>query len=354
MNKTPIFFFIILTLILGCKPKQSFTEINPETSFPFEFLDSTNAATAIISDSTDHYFEKATTLDMSIQMKRPMNGLEERDQVLEYYKAFLQDEVLDFSDTEKTALKNVLIRAMNLCNSLSANLVPTPVKLIKTKGNHYGQGSFYTRERCIIIPESDLRNFDEDRMLTVMLHELSHIITRYRPKLRDELYKTIGFEKIIQNESELNIPEPLKIKLLGNPDGLSTQHAIRLVKPNGQLIWALPLVYSEYPNYTPEVPFFFGYLRFQLFELVAREDGTFTLALKNDGRSTLNLQEFPAFFEKITDNTDYIIHPDEIIADNFYLMLLSTNEMAGFSMDKFSENGQKLIKKIKATIIAQG
>ncbi len=351
MNKIMIFSLIFSALFLGCKPKQNIPEVNYIQEYPFEFLDSMEASTAIITDHKNHYFDKVTPLDMSIQMKRPLNGLEDRSQILEFYKSFLQTEVLEFSDKEKAALTKVMIRALNLCNSLSAELVPGPVKLIKTKGNHYGQGAFYTREKCIIIPQSDLTSFDEDRMLETLLHELSHIITRYSPELKDKLYQTIGFEKIIDDETQLSIPEPLTAKLLANPDGLDKNHGIRLVKPNGKLIWALPLTYSNYDNYTADIPVFFGYLQFQLFELEAGKAGNFKILTKPDGKSTLHLQHFPDFFEKITDNTNYIIHPDEIIADNFYMMLLATNNIGGLSMDNFSENGLKLIKKVKTVIM---
>jgi hypothetical protein len=351
MNKIPFFSLIILIMLFGCKPKENITEINTIKDHPFEFLDSIAASNAIITDNTDQYFEKVTVLDMSIQMKRPVNGLEDRSQILEYYRSFLQTEVLNFTEQEKTSLKKVMIRALNLCNSLSPELVPGPVKLIKTKGNHYGAGAFYTREKCIIIPQSDLTFFDEERMLGTLLHELSHIITRYSPQLQDDLYQTIGFEKLIPDETKLTIPEPLKIKLLSNPDGLDKNHAIRLVKPNGKLIWALPLTYSSYKNYTADIPVFFGYLQFQLFELETSESGTFKVLTKPDGQSTLHLQNFPGFFEKITDNTEYIIHPDEIIADNFYLMIFASNNIAGLSRNNFSKEGQALMKKIKTVIM---
>lgn len=350
MNKTLILSLIILLLFTSCKPKQNITETQVE-DYPFEFLDSTEAAKAIISDTSDHFFERVTSLDMSIQMKRPMNGTEDREQILSLYKSFLQTEVIDFTDTEKAALTKIMIRALNLCNSLSSNLVPAPIQLIKTKGNHYGDGAFYTRENCIVFPENDLKNITEYDLLPVMLHEISHIITRNNPPLKEALYNTISFKKIITDDSKLIIPDSLKSQLLCNPDGLNRQYAIRLVKPNGKLIWALPLVYSDYENYTPDIRVFFGYLRFQLFELESKGEGVYEVIIKENGQSTLHLQDFPDFFEKIGDNTEYIIHPDEIIADNFYMMILATNETAGFNMNKFSKEGKKLIQKIKAVVL---
>jgi hypothetical protein len=338
---------------LGCKSGQSTTEVIPADSFAFELLDSTEAAKSIILDEKDDFFLNVTKVDMAIQMKSPLMGYENRRELLESYKAYLQTDVVDFTDQEKQNLNKVMIKAMNLCNSLSPNIVPQPVKLIKTKGKHYGDGAFYTRERCIIIPESDLRNFDEDSFLAVLLHELSHIITRYDPELKDKFYKQIGFEKIVFNNSDIILPEFLGNNLLNNPDGLSMQHAIRLVKPNGKLIWALPLIHSNYENYTSDVPYFFGYLKFELFELEEKANGQFEVISKKDGNSTLNLQELPGFFDKIGNNTQYIIHPDEIIAENFYMMILATSNTAGFDMDDFSEEGRVLIEKIREVVVGR-
>ncbi|MEY3421126.1 MAG: hypothetical protein RIR48_1415, partial [Bacteroidota bacterium] len=58
------------------------------------------------------------------------------------------------------------------------------------------------------------------------------------------------------------------------------------------------------------------------------------------GNTTIPLKKTPIFFTKIKDNTQYIIHPDEIMADNFMLAVLafSNNEF-----DRFSENGASLL-----------
>ena len=56
----------------------------------------------------------------------------------------------------------------------------------------------------------------------------------------------------------------------------------------------------------------------------------------------------PDFFRQITDNTGYIIHPDEIIADNFVFVML--NQRKGGSKREFSEDGTALLKKIKAVL----
>ena len=62
------------------------------------------------------------------------------------------------------------------------------------------------------------------------------------------------------------------------------------------------------------------------------------------------LQNLPDFFKKIGDNTQYIIHPDEIIADNFFMMTLATQEIDGFDMGKFSAKGKVLIREVEKAV----
>lgn len=347
------FFLLLITLSFSaCNSNKPATEKPVENNSAFHLLDSIQAAKTIIIDEKDHFFRSITPIDMAIQMHRPLRPSDSQKNLIPDYKSYLQSDVGSFTEKEKQQISKVMIKALNLCNSMSANLVPQPIKLIKTKGNHYGNGAFYTREKCIIIPENDLKNFNEEAFLKVMLHEISHIITRYNPELRNKLYSLIGFEKIISPDHQLVLREPLKSKILNNPDGLSTDHAIQLVNPAGKRVWAIPLITSNYDNYNQDIPFFFGYLKFELFELEKNDSGHYEILTQRDGSSTLNLQQLPDFFEKIGDNTDYIIHPDEIIADNFYLMLLATNKIDGHHMDKFSKKGKQLILDIKSVIVS--
>ena len=43
---------------------------------------------------------------------------------------------------------------------------------------------------------------------------------------------------------------------------------------------------------------------------------------EKDGTSTLKIEETQNFFEQIEENTNYIIHPDEVLADNFIFLTM--------------------------------
>ena len=53
----------------------------------------------------------------------------------------------------------------------------------------------------------------------------------------------------------------------------------------------------------------------------------------------------PSFFDQIKYNTQYIIHPDEILADNFMILAMSKKDPA--SINDLDEAGKELLRKIE-------
>jgi len=65
--------------------------------------------------------------------------------------------------------------------------------------------------------------------------------------------------------------------------------------------------------------------------------------MKNDGESSLSIEHNADFFKKIKDNTQYIIHPDEIMADNFMMAVIANKDE---TYEGFSEEGTALLKEV--------
>ena len=59
--------------------------------------------------------------------------------------------------------------------------------------------------------------------------------------------------------------------------------------------------------------------------------------------TTLTDGMMPGFFEQIKDNTQYIIHPDEIAADNFIYAITRSNIT---DSKRFSEEGVDLVERL--------
>ena len=74
---------------------------------------------------------------------------------------------------------------------------------------------------------------------------------------------------------------------------------------------------------------FFNYLQFQ-FLIVEKDSGTTNLHFVSEGSSPklVEMEGVTGFMEQVGKNTDYIIHPEEILADNFALLVLQSHQAA--------------------------
>ena len=88
---------------------------------------------------------------------------------------------------------------------------------------------------------------------------------------------------------------------------------------------------------------FLNYLQFDLYELEKNKHGL-AIKIKDGNKPNINYNFLSDFHRQITDNTDYIIHPDEIIADNFTLLILAEGKPK--ELEKISPLGKELLLKI--------
>lgn len=338
------FFFCFL---LNCQAQKAVSEVKLGGGSKCLLLDSTRASQAIVFDQTDGFFEKVTMVEMSIQLKKPVSQFSGRGPMLVEYVAFLQADVEDFTADESRWVAEIWKEVGKTVNSFQKNLLPKEIRLIKTKGKHYGDGVFYTRENCIVIPENELESRNREQFLSTMYHELFHVISRLNHPLRDELYQLIGFQPIGR---PVQVPAELADRIFFNPDGVDYAQVIKLRSDQDQEIMAIPVIFSNSPEgYSAKKKEFFGYLDFNLFQVKKRPDGSWHLLTKPDGSSTIDLANLKdEFYRQIKDNTDYIIHPDEVMADNFGFLLRSQNDPK--VSEKFSPEGQKLLADIAAIL----
>ena len=285
-------------------------------------LDSATAATVIVVDTVERFFERVGPADVSLQLKDPLTKSRDRAALIADYKTFLQQDVADFTPDEAERVRGAMRRAYAQIAALNPNLYPSGIQLLKTKGKHYGDGVYYTRQDAIIIPANELGAGNEAALQSVLIHEIFHVWSRNNRAQRDSLYALIGFEPLGVPVERMTLPAPLRDRMLLNPDGINYAYTIELQR-DGKPFRAVPMLIAEPGRYTTDKKGFFRYLQFQLFELEERRGGLVLNALMTDteGRSTLDMGMHPEFSAQIGDNTGYIIHPEEIIAENFRLLV---------------------------------
>ncbi len=342
-------FLLLLPFILlwSCKSQpQTSPLLELSENHKVIFLDSLEAGEAITKDEKENYFSLVTPLDIAIQMKKNFEPETPRTEIINEYKAFLKTDVLSFSKEEMEFVNEVIKEAYEMSNQVSKSIFPKEIKLIKTHANHYGQGAYYTRENCIIIPKDELDLKNKEGFLETIFHEISHIYTRYHPEKQKALYKLIGFSNI-GNMSNLLIKPELKNRILLNPDGVNFAYHIELNERSGRPYSAIPIIKSNEPKYINSKNDFFDYIDFSLYKI----DIQHGVRVKTDaeGNTTIDMDNVPDFFEKITTNTGYIIHPDEIIADNF--MYIMMREKKNGLLRSFTDDGIELLKNIKSILI---
>ncbi len=340
INKKILFAFLV---ILACKPglKKQEVELSPYNKLLF--LDSSHASMQIIQDSMDGFFDEITPTDICLQLKRAFDPSLRKKDLLPDYQFALKKAVMPFSSREKRILESLTKEIFVESQELHSNFLPPELKLAKITSDLYGSNVFFTREQTIFIPKSAVLSLPRWILKEILVHEIAHIFTRYNPELKHSLYSIIGFQPL---SDSLVIPPQLQKRRLINPDGVSSNYVIKL----SNNISAVPFIVSSPFPPIPDRISYFQHVSFQLFPVMRNDSLDIAHVEANEmGLSDIDLAATPEFFKQISRNTDYYIHPDEIIAEQIKFLISSIPNPS--YLNKFDAQGQRLLAKIKAMIL---
>ena len=224
------------------------------------------------------------------------------------YLDFAASSALGWNEADRTVISAAYDQVQSKIRALR---LPLPAKffVVKTTGQEEGD-TVYTRQTAVMIPRSKIG----DDLPRLLAHELFHIASRANPALAERLYAVIGFTRC----TEASYPANLAPRKLTNPDAPRNDYCIR-VTLDGRSVSTTPILFSRAESYDPvRGGEFFDYLQLGL--LVRTEPGA---ALSTE--RVVGLQQVTGFFEQVGQNTQYVIHPEEILADNFALLVLDMN-----------------------------
>ena len=222
-----------------------------------------------------------------------------------------------WTDEEKETITTVLEEVDILISEQEFNLsFPESLYFIKTTTLEEGSAQGYTRSNYIILNE-DLALDDKDKLKGTIIHELFHILTRANPDFRKELYSLIGFE--IMNE--IDYPAKLQPFRITNPDAPQTDSYITL-EVNGRSVDCMMILYAT-ENYNGGD--FFKYLNIGFLALTGGDNKQ--AKLNGNEPIVYSMKDVSGFAEQVGTNTNYIIHPEEILAENFKFAILNEKDM---------------------------
>jgi len=276
------------------------SEAESHSKYSFQFA-SIDAGSAILG-KRDEFIERLSPFDRAARLKTDRAVAETE------FVEFIRANVLAWSHPEQRKIEAALAKIMPALESLALSL-PEPINLIKTTGAEEGN-AFYTRDAAIVFPAAPLGSQTEETLEKTLAHEIFHIWSRQNPGLREKLYESIGFTKC----PEVVLPAEMNRRKITNPDAPRNDHAIR-VQFDAANVAAVPILLASTETYDPKR----GGEFFQYLQLKFMVTQNHTLA---------DLKQVSGFFEQVGNNTDYLIHPEEILADNFALLVLGRHDVA--------------------------
>lgn len=229
------------------------------------------------------------------------------------FLAFAAGQALDWPPAELARMTASIAKISALLKPLQLPL-PKEVWLVRTTGREEAETA-YTRGNAIILPRwyMDVAGEELDR---IIIHELFHVLSRHAPERRNALYAIVGYRDC----GPLNWPPELAARRITNPDAPETRHCITLQRAGAALTF-YPVLFAKEEVFDPALPG--TYLERLLFKLLAvMGAGTnWTPGRTGDSVVMLDAGSVPEYFGAIGLNTRYIIHPEEILADNFILLV---------------------------------
>jgi hypothetical protein len=213
--------------------------------------------------------------------------------------------------------------------------LPREVLLVHTNGQESASQP-HTRANAVMLPAQFSQQAFTDA--EVLAHELFHVVSRHRPELANRLYDLIGYDRV----GELEWPPGWAALRIANQDAPFHRHLMR-VKVQGRDTTVMPVVIAANAQLPPaNGDTLLELMEVRLLEVEPGGGEKPTRPVMRQGKPVWHDPEAtPDFLAHLGGNTDYILHPDETIADNF-MFLVSGRKV----------KNPQLLQRIEAVLIA--
>ena len=273
-----------------------------------EFADETSAREYL--SRSDRFTKQLSERDIQVRC-RSIERTKEDD-----YLELAATSVLPWTDESEAAVRVAITAARDQIAGFTLPL-PRQIFVIRSRTLEEG-GAAYCRRNAIVLPAGNIESASGEELERLLLHELFHIASRQDDAWRNRAYAVIGF----QLTSPISLPPELNGRRLTNPDAPFVDCFIRLQDGQRSRL-AAPVLFSKNDAYSPKARNVFSVVSFKLMEIEKSETGGGHVPVVRDGRPVLlDPGNEPTFFRQIGRNTMYIVHPDEILAENFVALAM--------------------------------
>lgn len=237
------------------------------------------------------------------------------------FRQFAAAQARDWSGEQWQRVVQALEALRSRLTDVPALPWPREILFLATTGREEGDAA-YCRGAAVILPHSAFQR-SQERLERLVAHELFHVLSNQNPEWRRQVYGVIGFVPC----PEVPLPATLRERKITNPDGPLADCRIEL-ETAGRAANYAPVLLANVGRYdATKGGSFFPYLKFQLLEIEPTEGGRWQ-AVEREGRPVLlDPKATPEYGRKIGANTNYVIHPDETMADNFVHLVFRTPDL---------------------------
>ncbi|SHM35486.1 hypothetical protein SAMN04488057_101180 [Cyclobacterium lianum] len=314
MKKLSIYPLLLLIIMAACtveEPNPPQEPEDPENPAPRDpeievpFIEGTNIVFTPLEEAaerlgtSDSYTELLSKFDLASRTKNKAST-EEED-----YLTYASQQAQAWTEEEKTVLEERILGIKDKIEAMGLQLeFPEEILLIKSTMEEEGGAVSYTRENYIVVRGLVNESF--------LIHELFHILTRFKPEVRKDLFETINFYE----SNRIAYPESIRDFVITNPDAPFLEHTITL-QIDGQSEEVVFILISEEEW---DGGSFFTYLKQRLMFVEGGDDDK-QATLVDNMPVLKNFAAATDLKQKIGDNTSYTLHPEEILAEHFVMLL---------------------------------
>lgn len=278
-----------------------------------------------IATRMDEFIERINPAERSLKMG--VSRFVSEDE----YISFLEDSIMPWSFKEIAAIGNVVLKLSEVISRFNL-VLDEDVYLIKTSGKEEWD-SAYTRGNGIFLPATKIESYGSEELFKLLAHKFCHILLRTKKDLQKQLYEVIGFHLT----EEIILERGLLERKVTNPDTPCLNSYIEVLYRNEKVKFSpISLLKDEISSVNLKEGMANNIE--QKFVAVDYISNRWITKSINGSPLLIDVNDIKKFIKKIELNTQNIINPDEIIAESFAQLLLSSAELTSLEIvDEFKK-----------------
>jgi hypothetical protein len=259
-----------------------------------------------IFTADDEFMRAVTPADISIRTRSPSTS--RADLVTTYANAFAP-----WTDAERARLEAMLTRQSAQLQSIQRWL-PEQVLLVKSNG---AADTALPHTRGAAINMGQQLPAEDAALDGLFFHELFHVLSRHNASRHDEMYALIGFVPC-----DVTLPDAVRDTTVTNPDAPLLRWAAPM---DGSYV--VPVLFANPPRWDPAQTQFGRYFNLRFLQ-ASNAGGRCAVTIENGQPVDIPQQQAVAAMHAVAGaNTNYVLHAEELLADNFSQLMTGKTDI---------------------------